>query len=219
MVIIWDGITKPETLMPEGADLRQRLADAAKSYDWVGTLELLARHPQWVNASRPGGSSLYAPLHQAAHGGAPIEVVEELLALGAWRALRNAKGERSIDVARREGHQHLVPILEPAFKREVPPGILLKLQQHFHTVIRGRAARLVEEHALRLPELEPLLEMVEQRIWFAVPGMYGGFGYRLERAGEEPLLVAESWSRVVGGSGQRHEITPSGSRLVAEGFV
>ena len=32
-------------------------------------------------------------------------------------------------------------------------------------------------------------------------------------------LVAESWCRVVGGSGQRHEITPAGSRLVEEGFV
>jgi hypothetical protein len=49
--------------------------------------------------------------------------------------------------------------------------------------------------------------------------MYGGFKYRLERDGAEACLVAESWCRVSGGSGQRHEITSDGSRLVEEGFA
>jgi hypothetical protein len=218
MDTVWDGITKPETLPPEATAVRQQLADAAKAYDWTRTLELL-EDTRLVNATRPGGHSLYAPLHQAAHGGAPVEVVERLLALGAWRTLQNANGERPVDVAERRRHRHLLPILQPQVRRQVPHGILQKVQQHFHGVIRGRAARLVEEHALRLPELEPLLELDEPKTWFAVPGMYGGFGYRLERAGVEPLLVAESWCRVVEGSGQRHEVTSSGSKLVEEGFV
>ncbi len=46
-----------------------------------------------------------------------------------------------------------------------------------------------------------------KQMWFPVPGMYGGFSYRLESAGVEAKLVSESWCRVVGGSGQRHEIT------------
>ncbi|MCY4505399.1 MAG: hypothetical protein OXG35_00345 [Acidobacteria bacterium] len=56
-------------------------------------------------------------------------------------------------------------------------------------------------------------------MWFAVPGMYGGFSYRLEVDDVRPQLVSESWCRVVGGSGQRHAITPGGSQLVEEGFV
>jgi hypothetical protein len=56
-------------------------------------------------------------------------------------------------------------------------------------------------------------------MWFPVPGMYGGFSYRLESVGVEAKLVSESWCRVVGGSGQRHEITSAGSQLVEEGFV
>ena len=56
-------------------------------------------------------------------------------------------------------------------------------------------------------------------MWFTVPGMYGGFSYWLETDGVEPRLIAESWCRVVGGSGQRHEVTPSGSQLLEEGFV
>jgi hypothetical protein len=49
--------------------------------------------------------------------------------------------------------------------------------------------------------------------------MYGGFEYRLEGTGSETRLIASSWCRVAEGSGQRHEITAAGSRLVEEGFV
>jgi len=56
-------------------------------------------------------------------------------------------------------------------------------------------------------------------MWFPVPGMYGGFSYRLVSIGVDAKLVSESWCRVVDGSGQRHEITSEGGRLVEEGFV
>lgn len=49
--------------------------------------------------------------------------------------------------------------------------------------------------------------------------MYGGFSFWLEGDGPDAKLITESWSRVVGGSGQRPEITSTGSRLVEDGFV
>jgi hypothetical protein len=49
--------------------------------------------------------------------------------------------------------------------------------------------------------------------------MYGGFKYGLSIKDLKPTLVVESWSRVVEGSGQRHEISPERVRLVDEGFV
>jgi hypothetical protein len=97
--------------------------------------------------------------------------------------------------------------------------VLLKIQAHFHAVIRDRIDRQLPDHGLRLPELEPLLELDRPHMWFPVPGMYGGFSYWLEADGVEAKLVSKSWCRVVEGSGQRHEITPAGSRLVEEGFV
>lgn len=215
----WDGITLPETLKDWAVKERQRVTNAAWSYDWQGLLSLLADHPHCVNATRLGGSSLYAPLHQAAHGGAPASVVEALLERGAWRTLKNARGERPIDVARRLGHEHLYRLLEPVYEREVPHGVLSVIERHFHAVIRGRAPEIVEEHQLRLPELEPLLEMERCKVWFAIPGMYGGFSYELAEDGVEARLVAESWCRVVSGSGQRHVITSAGSELVEKGFV
>ena len=96
---------------------------------------------------------------------------------------------------------------------------LLAIERHFHAVIRARAAELIDRHQVVLPELAPLLIAAEPKAWFPVPGMYGGFSYWLEGEGRDAKLVSESWSRVVGGSGQRHEVTAEGSRLVEEGFV
>ena len=219
MHVIWDGITRKETLSAEATALRDALADAARQYRWSDVFRILADHPHWVNASRPGGPSWYAPLHQAADAGAPIEVVQRLLRVCAWRTLQNACGERPVDIAERKQRRHLLQILTPEPRHRVPPGVLRKIQDHFHDVIRGRAADLVREEALRLPELEPLLELETPATWFAVPGMYGGFSYRLDLSRPEATLVSESWCRVVGGSGQRHEITCRGSALVEEGFV
>ncbi len=218
-IIVWDGIVGADVLHGTDAEVRHELADAAKRYDWAGVIAILREHPALVNTTRPGGDSLFAPLHQAAHGGTSPDVAEELILLGAWRTLQNARGERPIDIAKRRGHKHLLGIMEPSLKRSVPIGILLKMQSRFHDVILGRAAELVRLAKLRLPELEPLLELERQSVWFAIPGMAGGFSYKLDSDGVEAVLVSESWSRLAGGSGQRHEVTSASSRLVAEGFV
>jgi hypothetical protein len=219
MGIIWDGITKADVLNEEAVKVRHSLSDAAKSYDWSQVFELVAQDTSLANATRLNGTVLYAPLHQVARCGAPVEVAQRLIGLGAWRTLQNARGERPVDVADRCGHKHLFKVLTPEHKHHVPIGVLLKIQAHFHAVIRGRIDRALPNHELRLPELEPLLELDRPEIWFPVPGMYGGFSYRLESTGIEAKLVSSSWCRIVGGSGQRHEITSAGSQLVEEGFV
>lgn len=103
--------------------------------------------------------------------------------------------------------------------QRVPEATLLAIQEHFHGVIRERAAELIEQQQLELPELAPLLSSDDPEAWFPMPGMYGGFSYWFEGKGELAKLVTESWCRVIDGSGQRHEITAQGSELVDEGFV
>lgn len=219
MDIIWNGVTRSEALSEDGKNARIRLAEAAKSYDWSTVFEILSKCGELVNCCRLNGNSMYAPLHQAAHAGASSDIVARLIGLGAWRTLQNARGERAVDVAERVGHNQLREALYPVLKHEVPVGVLLKIQANFHDVIRGRIDRELPSHDLRLPELEPLLELQRPQMWFPVPGMYGGFSYRLESAGVDAKLVVESLCRVVAGSGQRHEITSQGSRLVEKGFV
>jgi hypothetical protein len=96
--ITWTGITRTDCI--DHIEARHNLADAAKNYDWARVLALLEELPQLINATGPGGPSLDAPLHQAAHGGAPLEVARKLIALGAWRSLQNAKGERPLTLPR-----------------------------------------------------------------------------------------------------------------------
>ncbi len=216
---VWDGVTRWKALADREFAIRRGLADCARDYDWDGVLRILAEHPRLANVSRPGGTSWYAPLHHAAHGGAPSEIVVRLIELGAWRSLVDAHGERPVDIAGRRGHADLLDPLQPRPSIAVPDGVLVGLQNEFHTVIRGRVGRLVEEQALRLPELVVLLEVGGGPLWFSVPGMFGGFKFWLQGTGEDACLVSESWCRVAGGSGQRHLITSDGSSLVEEGFV
>jgi hypothetical protein len=219
MTAEWDGITKSEVLRNDEVVIRHKLADAAKEYNWKKTLEILNKRSDLINVTRPDGRSLYTPLHQAAHGNAPVEVVQKMLDMGAWRTLRNANNERAVDIARKKKHQHLAQQLEPAYKTHIPLETLQKIQDHFHVIILGRTGDLVEKSGLRLPELEPLLEIEKSQMWFPVPGMYGGFSYWLDGEGKNAKLISESWCRVVGGSGQRHEITSKEGKLVDEGFV
>jgi hypothetical protein len=212
----WDGVTTRDVYKPAIVTARDGLADAARSNDWVRVLEALETRSEWVNATRLGSRSGYAPLHQAAWHGADREVVLRLLDLGAWRMLRTSSGERPADIAMARGHAHLADLLEPVVIQQVPAGTLAALERRFHVLIEevtdGLAARL----QLKLPQLEILTELsAGSRVQFPVPGMYGGFSFWLE----EDALIVESWSRVVGGSGKRHRIDADGTTLLEAGFV
>lgn len=122
-------------------------------------------------------------------------------------------------MARRRVHQDLADRLEPPDRWPSPPDVVHALEEYLHAVIRVRADREVRAAALRLPPVEPLFGMQEPWLWFPVPGMYGGFSLRLLRPGPNAALQVESWSRVVGGSGQRHLVTARGVQLVEAGFV
>ena len=219
MTATWDGVTRGASLTGSAAALRHVLADHARHFDWPGVFTMLAEHPYLVNCWRPDGRSWFTPLHQVACGGAPVEVARQLIGRGAWRALRSADGERPLDVAARLDHGHLVDVLAPSVHSVVGPDVLAAIQSRFHDVIRTRAARFVDEQRLRLPELEVLLELDEPGMWFPVPGMYGGFQYDLVTDADGARLVSQNWVRVVGGSRQRHEITPDRTTLTDEGFV
>lgn len=77
----------------------------------------------------------------------------------------------------------------------------------------------LDENLVELPEITNDLSSLTEPQWIAIPGMYGGFSYGLIERDGKPLLVADSWVRIVGGSGQSHEITSSGITIVAEGYV
>lgn len=104
--------------------IRHQLADAAKAYNWQTVLELLNSHPDLINSTRPGGESLYTPLHQAAHGNAPLEVIQKMLDMGASLKIKNIDDARPIDIAKQKGYQHLIQILDPDQEKSQQVSIL-----------------------------------------------------------------------------------------------
>ena len=217
---------------------RRKVIDSAKSANWSTMLQTLnhsdlleeitesdighyRRSHRLINCTRTGGKAWYTPLHHAAWNGAPQSVVQELLDLGAWRTLRNSRGERPVDVALRRRHRHLIDMLTPEYPRPVSEWSIERIGIYFHAVMLGRAAKQIRENRLRLPQLAPLLEYRECTCWCTVRGMGGGFSYWFEFSEEdnEPKLVSESWCRMVQGSGERHEVTANGLMMTESGFV
>lgn len=98
------------------------------------------------------------------------------------------------------------------------PRELGRIEALFHGLIRSRAYEGNLELPDRLPSVFGLVPGARES-WFPIPGMAGGFAYRLAWRRHELQLIADSWSRMAGGSGMRHVITAKQVVLEEEGFV
>lgn len=209
-VPVWQGMTGAPAVADSAAE---KLATTAKAGDWSRVLDLLDHPHVTANTWRPSGTSHYTPLHQAAWHGAPVDVVQQLLDRGAWRTLRTAKGQRAVDIAQQRGHAHLIEALTPP-ALDQDADVLPDLDRQLAALVESRIRPHLDV-PLRHPQCEVLTEIPSKRLWYPVPGMYGGFSVALREA----HLYVESWVRVVGGSGQAHVVTRERSTLVREGFV
>lgn len=211
--VVWLGSADRDELNPEIVAKRDALADASRAGTWREVFALLDRDPDLVNAWRIGGASWFAPLHQAAWHGAPVDVVAELLERGAWRTLPAANGQTPQQIAVEHGHDATAELLVAGL-REDRLSLHRRLDAELNALIDRRIRPQIRSE-LRFPVTAVLTEVGDVPMWFPVPGMYGGFSIRLMRS----YLFVESWSRMVGGSGQAHVITAEGTTLVEEGFV
>ncbi len=109
--------------------------------------------------------------------------------------------------------------LEPEILHPVDAARLAFIQELFHGLVRATMLGYNIVEPLRLPQLSVLTEFGDDSLWFPIPGMFGGFNLWFEGNGRDAVLWAESWSRMVNGSGMRHRITPVEIILVEEGFA
>ncbi|MGB3485873.1 MAG: ADP-ribosylglycohydrolase family protein [Mycobacterium sp.] len=222
----WCGVLDPNQLAGAVVTARHRLADAAKAGDWPAVFALLDTGEPYfdVNGCRPGGTAWFTPLHQAAWHCAPAPVVVELMRRGALRSLRDAKGRTPQDIvherwlADKRHFGRVLNILRPPRspftleqKRAIDDHLARVIDDRISHLYRGQDPRSI----LRYPPVEILHEVSGRQLWFPIPGMYGGFNIQLR---DEHLEVS-SWSRVIGGSGQKHVVTEYGATLVDESFV
>jgi hypothetical protein len=91
------------------------------------------------------------------------------------------------------------------------------LERHFHTLIHQRIDEGNLSHDLDMPRLTSPARLFRKAGFFPVPGMCGGFQYRLVGTPDCPVLEVSSWCRVVEGSEMDHRITVDGTVLVSQG--
>jgi hypothetical protein len=234
---VWRGILDSTPVRDEVVAASHRLADAAKVGDWSTVFDLLDDPDQLVDINwwRPGGPAWFTVLHQAAWHGAPTDVAAELIRRGALRSLRDSRGrtahdircERDLAASHPKGvaaQQHKSLALRERYLKPPPsplaPATIRALDRHLADVIDGRIRGMLfdgrdPQQVLRYPPVDILHEVPGRRLWFLVPGMYGGFDVTLMH----DFLNVKSWSRIARGSGQEHLITTEGAILVADGFM
>jgi hypothetical protein len=217
--IVWDGVTRTGWLGPEHEALREALGKLRVAGEWDAVIKMVRMDRSLANAITLDDDRHRAPLHDVALAGAPRVVARVLVRLGAWRTLRDANGDRPLDVADRAGHVDLLHVLEPTLRHGPDAEVLAEIEAQFHVLIRSRAAVQVDEHGLRLPQLSVLRELAEPKMYFPVPGAAGGFSYWLDHIAQASVLVSESWSRTVADSGQRHIVSRYGAAKLEDGFV
>lgn len=202
----WDCVAH-ETVLRKGiVEKRSEWTEAAYHFDWEKlfglalqdscptTLINTTRLQRTENITSGNGRPLsgFTALHQAAWQGAPVEVVQGLLDLGAystfthtlpykyhlttvlgWVRTTDGRNNLPVDVARLRGHSHLYDILEPPnYLPKWTQKDLKSIERHFYRVIEERTDWITDEAGMRLPNLEVLRE-IKGRMYMAVPGMYG----------------------------------------------
>jgi len=187
----------------------RRWTNAAYKGNWDALFRIAVRYEQdmgrFANSSRlhprfdatsgnpfVGKLSGYTALHQAAWHGAPVEIVQGLIELGASRVFilsslpllydssstklggirtTDGKRQRPLDIATEKNHEHLYDILTPRGLPEVSDEELLKVEAHFHEVVVAEARGVFKSDSMRLPDLGLLRD--HPRVWMPIPGMYG----------------------------------------------
>jgi hypothetical protein len=207
---------------------RQQIFDAAERADWHALLGLVADQRRDkptasrgnINFVRPNDPTWLSLLHHAAQADAPPDVVQELLALGHFRSIRCAAGERPFDLASRLGRSDLLPLLEPVNAPGPPEATLGAFQDHFHKLIRDTALMGSMRDDLRLPPLEVLLEQDDLTMAFLVPFITIAYSlrqipvpYALGPARDEWVLLAR-FSERMGDVERRYVITVHGHLLL-----
>lgn len=216
---VWYGAFDRAAYSDDVVDLGDDLADNARDGVWCRVSSLVMDHPELVNRWRFGGRSFLAPLHRAASQGAGSAVVRWLIDHGAWTTLPDVFGSTPADLARLCGDEVVAEAIDqrtPTLPGGTSPEDAAVLTARLHQLVLARTAVIPPDVRGRLRALPvPVLLEAGGSMWYPVPGMYGGFSVRWD----DGRLDVTSWSRVVGGSGQRHLVTPAGTELVESGFV
>lgn len=218
----------------------------SRGYDVIIERDGVVRHVQ-LKASSRGAATSRQTIHVGLAGKPAgcviwIQFVPETLELGPFLFFGSPAGQPLPDISRLgiarhtkgdaqgykaerpdlrvvpKSHFFRLDTLDQVFAAlfEHPAGEVPGLEESFRALIHARLNEFGIDVPGELPRLSGPLPTEDAPAWFPVPGMYGGFSYWGQLEGG---LIVESWSRLVGGSGERHQVTADGHVLVDRGFV
>ena len=205
-----------------------KLNSSSSKEDWMVCFAGLRKSKYYIwNESEDQHSQLFPShlwtfLHHAAFHKAPLQLIQMMNIDKYPLSLPDGEGKLAIDHVDASMPQHYKDMLQPVYKYNFIPLELKLIQINFHAVIMDRVDALVEKYNLILPVISVLLEDVAKfdEMYFAVPGMYGGFSFRFEFNTSDSSIIAlwtTSSSRIVGNSQQKHKCTADGWTLVSKG--
>lgn len=191
----WDGILDDTEV--GASEPRRKISDHSFQGEWVelfAVLDNMDRYEPYanINSTRLGGKSHFTPLHQAAWSG-DAHAIHGLINRGAWRSVRDADGNRPVDVYIARGHTDYTISLQPVPVHRVAESVIALLQERLNFLLDAELLRW-RKSPLRYPQVEVLTEIDSGEVWFGVPGKFGG--YRLTLEGES--LRVDSSSRMGG---------------------
>lgn len=150
--------------------------------------------------------SLFTPLHYAAEGIAPYDVIKNLIEMGAAKSLKNKDGKTAYDIGVEKGlSTDKLDLLSIPDNIKGKADEIQRMEEGLHKVINERIGDLIQKNGQALPQLSLLYE--KGNFYYPVPGMYGGYSVSEHEEG----IQADSWIRVCGGSEQNHLIYKDGS--------
>ena len=210
----WNGITKPGIYSKDYENTVQIMFSKLKNSEWSSVIEIASADINLVNCVRPGSDSFYTILHGAARIGAPIEVIEKIIELGAFRTMKTKNGETAFDLAIKYGNDELVPLLIPKLNFESEQNTLKLIEKNLHLLITKETEGLIYKHLLRLPDINVLLEIQQyDMVYFPIPGMMGGVFFSFNVKNNNALLYVQIESRMWGGA-DYYEVSVDGYRVL-----
>ncbi|CAL4182534.1 unnamed protein product, partial [Meganyctiphanes norvegica] len=197
------------------------LIDLAESYNWNDLLEKIETQYYFIDYCRLVADDsteppkLFTPLHFAAEGKAPKEVIEKLIDKGASLTLKSNEGETPYDIAVRQNlPEDVVSLLQLPEDIRMQEDEIKKMEEGLHKTILKRVKDLIDEYKVQLPQVAYMYE--KGNYFCSIPMMYGGFHVKDHQDGIETY----SFIRICGGSGQMHLIKRNGKvKLIKDKMI
>lgn len=189
--------------------------------DWLICLGLLKKHKHYIWNSKKEifPSKLWSLVHHAAFHSAPISIIQNMKISKYPMSLPDSEGKLPIDHVNISSTQSYQDLFKPIYQVNVLPSKLKSIESSLHTVMSQCIGKLIEKYDLILPVLSVSLEDIarQEKIYFDIPEMHGGFFYWFEFDDGNLIGVwCKSTSSFIGNSEQLHYCTPSGWKRIIE---